>query len=94
MFPAPDGTALRYSTFTRGPWRQAVKAAGLDGLTFHALRHTHASLSIRAGANVIALSRRLGHSKPSITLDVYGHVFDDSDSEIAEGLDRLWTQAL
>jgi integrase len=60
-------------------------------VTFHSLRHTHASWSIQTGANVLALSRRLGHTKPSVTLDVYGHVFDDSDAEIAAGLDRLWT---
>jgi integrase len=42
-------------------------------VTLHAWRHIHASQMIAAGMDVVALSRRLGHSSPSITLDVYGH---------------------
>ena len=40
---------------------------------FHALRHTHATMLIQAGANIKDVQARLGHSKASITLDIYGH---------------------
>jgi integrase len=94
VFPSESGS-LRQSAFSRGAWAKAVRAAGLDPpSTFHALRHTHAALSIQAGASVLALSRRLGHAKPSITLDVYSHLYEGADSEIADGLDRLWTAAV
>jgi len=63
-------------------------------VTFHALRHTHAALTIEAGVSVLALSRRLGHAKPSNTLDVYNHLYEGADSEIAERLDLLWVAAV
>ena len=40
-------------------------------------RHTAASLAVSAGANVKAVQRMLGHKSASMTLDVYGHLFDD-----------------
>ena len=40
---------------------------------FHALRHTHATMLIQAGANIKDVQARLGNSKASITLDIYGH---------------------
>lgn len=44
-------------------------------ITFHALRHTHASMCIRSGMDPKSLSERLGHATASFTLDVYSHVF-------------------
>src|SRR5262245_17830772 len=51
-------------------WRNAVASKGLPPVTFHALRHTHVSVLINAGVDVLTISRRVGHSKASITLDV------------------------
>jgi integrase len=52
-------------------------------VTFHALRHTHASQLIGAGIDVVTISRRLGHAKPDITLRVYAHLFAKDDSAAA-----------
>lgn len=41
----------------------------LTPVSFHALRHTHASMLIAAGVDILTISRRLGHSKASVTLD-------------------------
>jgi integrase len=60
-------------------FRQAVKRAGLQApgkLTLHSLRHGFASLLIAYGLNVVYVSRQLGHANPSITLEVYAHLFD------------------
>lgn len=51
----------------------------LSPVSFHALRHTHASALIAAGVDVVTVSRRLGHSNPSITLNVYAHLFTPQD---------------
>jgi integrase len=48
------------------------------------LRHTHASQLIAAGMDVVAISRRLGHASPTITLNVYGHLFSNTDDSAAE----------
>jgi integrase len=54
---------------------RATKSAGLGDVTLHALRHTFASMLIAQGRDVIFVADQLGHSDPSITLRVYGHLF-------------------
>ena len=51
-----------------------VKEAGVPSIKFHGLRHTAATLALIAGVDVKTVSFRLGHSKTSITLDLYSHV--------------------
>jgi integrase-like protein len=53
------------------------------------LRHTCASLLIREGAGVMAVSKQLGHSTPTVTLNVYSHLFDDDLDRLYAGLDGL-----
>jgi integrase len=48
-------------------------------VSFHALRHSHASALIAAGVDVMTVSRRLGRGSPAITLSVYGHLFSNTD---------------
>jgi integrase len=58
-------------------------------VSFHALRHTHASALIAAKEDIIAVSKRLGHSKPSVTMDVYGHLYERDDSSAALAIGRI-----
>lgn len=48
------------------------KRTGIE-FNFHLLRHTHATMLIEAGANPVEVSKRLGHSNTSITLNIYSH---------------------
>jgi integrase len=57
--------------------------AKLPKVSFHALRHTHASQLIASGMDVLSISRRIGHASPSITLNVYGHLFNTTDDRAA-----------
>ena len=50
---------------------------------FHGLRHTYASLCAAAGIDVADVSRNLGHSKVTTTLDIYTHLFRTDDSASA-----------
>lgn len=50
----------------------------------HALRHTMATLSIANGADVVSVSRKLGHATPSITLNVYSHANDEAQKRANE----------
>lgn len=58
--------------------------ANIPIITVHGLRHTHASILFYAGVSVHSISRRLGHSKASITQDVYLHIIkelEDTDND-------------
>ena len=70
---------------------EATAPAGLPVIRFHDLRHTAASLMLNHGIPVIVVSRRLGHAKPSITLDVYGHLLPSLQEEAAQKIDELIT---
>lgn len=88
LFPAPGGGFLRNGNFRRRVFDAAAERAGLAGVTAHGLRHTAASLAIAAGATVIVVQRMLGHSSPSVTLDVYSHLFADDLDTVADRLNE------
>lgn len=79
VFPALDGSPQSPHGLSVA-WSKVAATIGLP-ITFHALRHTHASHLIDAGIDVVKISRRLGHSKPTITLDVYAHLLDKRDDK-------------
>lgn len=63
-------------------WRRIRKAAGLgDDVTLHTLRHTFASNLIALGCDVVTVQRALGHSQPSITLNVYSHLWPSAEDK-------------
>ncbi len=72
-------------------FKKLLQAAGLPKIRFHDLRHTAASLMLNHDIPVLVVSRMLGHSRPSITLDVYGHLIPSMQAEAAEKMDALLT---
>ena len=75
-------------------FRAAVKAAGLQGksrLSLHSLRHGYTSPLIAKELNVVLVSRQLGHHSPTITLDVYAHLFEQADHARRRG--SRWSRA-
>ena len=88
MFPSSNGTPIYPRNLLRD-FKRLLKESGLPSIRFHDLRHTTASLLLNQGIPVINVSRMLGHSKPSITMDVYGHLIPGMESEIAEKIDDL-----
>ncbi|HEU5043700.1 MAG TPA: site-specific integrase [Nocardioidaceae bacterium] len=87
------GGPLRAAIFRRGGFDSAAAAIGLPGLHPHELRHTAASLAIAAGADVKVVQQMLGHSSATMTLDTYGHLFDDRLDEVGAALDAGRTAA-
>ena len=56
----------------------ALKRANIDSdITFHALRHTHASILLSKGIQLLTVSKRLGHADPNITLKTYAHILEE-----------------
>lgn len=88
VFPSSIGSAMDASNLWKN-FRRILKQSKLPGIRFHDLRHTAASLMLNNGVDVLVASRRLGHAKPSITLDVYGHLIPSSQAGVADVLDKL-----
>ena len=68
-------------------WRRLTASLGLPKVMFHALRHSHASALIAGGLDVVTVSRRLGHGSPVVTLRVYAHLFDRTDTAAATAIE-------
>lgn len=83
LFPRWDGEARPPHWLTQ-KFALAMQTLKIEGVTFHSLRHTHASQLISAGMDVLTISRRLGHGSPTITLKVYGHMWKNTDDRAAE----------
>lgn len=60
---------------------RSQRVTDLPRLTFHELRHTHATLLLRERVPVHVVAKRLGHRDPSVTLGVYADVIADDDAE-------------
>jgi len=88
VFAGPTGGPLDPRSITK---RLHVLLApiGLPGLRTHDLRHGYATLLIRQGAQIPTIAKLLGHASPVMTLNVYGHVANDSLQEAAGRLNRL-----
>jgi len=82
-----NGEPINNSTL--GSYFRAV-ARRLDlNISFHTLRHTHASLLLKMDENLKTISARLGHSGIGITADLYTHLFPDAQKKAAKKVDFL-----
>ncbi|HZW04533.1 MAG TPA: site-specific integrase, partial [Anaerolineaceae bacterium] len=73
----------------RKEFNRVLEFAGLPRVRFHDLRHTAASLMLNNHVPLIVAARMLGHQRPSVTLDIYGHLYHDKQSQAAEILEGL-----
>ena len=91
LFPRWDNGKVRAPHWLTQKFAQLMGALNIKGVTFHSLRHTHASHLIASGLDVLTISRRLGHGSPAITLSVYGHMFTNTDAKAAEITEGMFT---
>ena len=66
-----------------------VKRSGVKRIRFHDLRHTHATIGLRAGVPVKVMSERLGPATPAFTPQHYAHVIPDMQAEAAQAIADL-----
>lgn len=66
--------------------RDFGKRYKIKGLKPHALRHTMATISIANGADIVSVSKRLGHCNPSVTLNIYSHANEEAQRRTAATL--------
>lgn len=88
VFASTVGTFVQPSNLARS-FRAITATAGVPRIRLHDLRHTAASLAIRNGADLKALSERLGHATPSITLNVYYHAYAEQRQHATVSLTQL-----
>jgi integrase len=70
-------------------FQDAITNAGLPHIRIHDLRHTHATIMLKAGVHPKVVSERLGHASIAITLDTYSHVLPGLQQDAAEKFDRV-----
>jgi integrase len=70
--------------------RPALRESGLpENFRTYDLRHSHASVMIDLGVNLLALAQQMGHSDPAMTLRLYGHLFEGTQVQLSERIDEL-----
>ncbi|RRJ85524.1 site-specific integrase, partial [Gulosibacter macacae] len=90
LFRTTRGAQLNVNNWRNREWTAAVATSGLDeleGLTIHTLRHTYASIAIRAGADVKTLQAVLGHATAVETLETYAGLWPERLDEVADAIE-------
>ncbi|WP_409294702.1 tyrosine-type recombinase/integrase [Peribacillus sp. SCS-26] len=77
------GTLQDPKTFLR-VMKKIIKAANVQFIRFHNIRHTHASILISEGVVIVIVSARLDHSNPKIILETYAHLIPNEDNAVAD----------
>jgi integrase len=77
-----NGEPIHPHTFSQS-FERLIAKAGLRPIRLHDLRHTHATLALKAGVPVKVISERLGHESPAFTLKQYAHVIPGMQAEAA-----------
>jgi integrase len=88
VFCTGFGTPLHPNSLRRVFGRLCAEA-GVPVIRIHDIRHTYATLTLESGANLLAVSRQLGHSKPSITSDIYAHVTARMQDQVTAAIDAI-----
>jgi integrase len=87
VFPDATGKPMHPEAASNA-FRALADRVGLEDVRLHDLRHTAATLALAAGVPVRDVSDMLGHSSPSVTLNVYGHAIPEGPSRVADALDK------
>jgi integrase len=93
-FTTPEGGPIAYNAFRRRVWLPACEKAGVPaGFGPHALRHHYASLLIKHGESVKTVSERLGHTNAAMTLNIYTHLWPDSEERTRAAVDKAYADS-
>lgn len=86
-FDARDGKGMNPAAIS-SYFRKLAKTYNIPHFHPHALRHTMATISIANGADIVSVSKKLGHSNTSITLNVYSHANEEAQRRANEILEN------
>ena len=88
VFPNESGQPMNHNNMVNRYFDPVLKKAGIDRIRFHDLRHSYASLLIEQGENIKYIQSQLGHSTPTVTLNVYSHLMKSENQEAAVRLEK------
>lgn len=85
----PDTVSAKFKDVLRNYNAQCRPGEELPDIPLHGLRHTAASILINQHTDIAAVSKRLGHSRTSVTLDIYTHAIKEADKDAADKLEVI-----
>jgi len=88
VFPNEAGQPINHKNMVKRYFSPALCSAGIGKIRFHDLRHTYASLMIEQGENIKYIQTQLGHSNPTVTLNVYAHLMKSTNQEAPSRLEN------
>ena len=89
IFRTPRGKAIHERNLVQRVFKPLLRRAGLPNLRLYDLRHSFATLALRAGTPPRLVSEQLGHASVAFTLDTYGQVLEETRGEVAERISDL-----
>lgn len=89
VFPSPEGGAMSRGNFRVRVWKPLLSEAEIAFRGFHHVRHTYATLALGELTPIAVVSKTLGHSKVSITHDIYSHVLPEHTQAATATMARL-----
>lgn len=87
-----DGRAF-VSAEINQPLTKPLTQLGLPRVTFHGLRHTHASVLLYQGVSVLSVSKRLGHSSITTTQATYLHIIKELEAKDTDQILKILDRA-
>jgi integrase len=88
VFPNEAGGPINHNNMVNRHFNPALKKAGIERIRFHDIRHSFASMLIEQGENIKYIQKQLGHSSPTVTLNVYSHLMRKQNPEAAARLEE------
>ena len=89
VFATGEGLPLERWNLLRKHLKPAAKKLGLSGVTWHLLRHSHATMLDSVGTPIGTMQSLLGHSTPEITREIYLHAVPEEQRRAVESVERL-----
>jgi len=80
---------MNHNNLTSRYFFPALEDAKIQRIRFHELRHTKVSLMIEQGENIKYIQSQMGHSSPTVTLNVYAHLMKKVNKESAERFENF-----
>jgi len=88
VFPNEFGGPINHNNMVNRHFEPALKKAEIPRIRWHDIRHTYASLLIEQGENIKYIQNQLGHSSPTVTLNVYAHLMKPVNQDAALRLEN------